>query len=173
MVIKQFADKITDIVKKYRYVLIILLIGLILMLIPSKNTTTEDVNVSLSNKENSNSSTENPLEQRLSDLLSKVEGAGNVEVILTIETGEEIIYQTNDDQVNSDTSFSSNTDTVTVTDSNRNQTGLIKQIKAETYKGAIIVCRGADNPTVCLKLVDAVSRITGLRSNCISVLKMK
>jgi stage III sporulation protein AG len=113
------------------------------------------------------------LEKKLSSLLSQVEGAGKVDVILTIAAGEEIIYQTNEDQSNSDTSSSNKINTVTVTDAARNQTGLVKQIKTEIYQGAIVVCSGADNLSVRLAIVDAVSRITGLGTNCISVLKMK
>ena len=114
---------------------------------------------------------ENSLEMKLSALLSKVEGAGRVEVILTISEGEEIVYQTNGNAT--DSSVTGSTNTVTVTDANRNQTGLIKQIKAEKYQGAIIVCAGANNPSVRLQIVDAVSRATGLGVNKISVLKMK
>lgn len=170
MVIQQWISKFTDVIKKYRYALVILLIGLILMAVPGiskRNTTVTNKTVDAAR------STVQSLEQRLSVLLSKVEGAGDVEVILTIAAGEEIIYQTNDDHANSDTSSSSNANTVTVTDSNRNQTGLIKQVKTEIYKGAIVVCSGGDDPSVRLAIVDAVSRITGLGANCISVLKMK
>ncbi len=170
MVPKQWINKLTEILKKYRYALIILLIGLVLMAVPGISTSNE---VSAEDPVEANTSSVRSLEQKLSSLLSKVEGAGDVEVILTIAAGEEIIYQTNVDQGNSDTSSNSNINTVTVTDSNRNQTGLIKQVKTEIYQGAIVVCRGADDPSVRLAIVDAVSRITGLGTNCISVLKMK
>lgn len=170
MVVKQWINKFANILKKYRYALIVLLIGLILMAIPGVSERAETVSNEI--LETGTSPVE-LLEQKLSSLLSKVEGAGDVEVILTIAAGEEIIYQTNDDHADSDTSSSSNTNTVTVTDSNRNQTGLIKQVKTEIYQGAIVVCRGADDPSVRLAIVDAVARITGLGTNCISVLKMK
>jgi len=39
--------------------------------------------------------------------------------------------------------------------------------------GAVIVCQGADDPQVRLSIVDAVSKVTGLGSDKISVLKMK
>lgn len=169
MVPKHWISKISEILKRYRYALIVLLIGLLLMLLPSIGGEAKTENKS----DVSSVSTGVTLEQKLSQLLSKVEGAGDVEVILTIAAGEETVYQTNDDQTNSDTSTSSKVTTVTVTDSDRDQTGLVKQVKNEIYKGAIIVCRGADDPSIRLALVDAVSRITGLGANCISVLKMK
>ena len=170
MVPKHWINKFTEILKRYRYALIVLLIGLILMALPSVSS-----GIKTSEKESdvSSASPTDSLEQKLSQLLSKVEGAGDVEVILTIAAGEETVYQTNDDHADSGTSSSSKVNTVTVTDSNRDQTGLVKQVKNEIYKGAIIVCHGANDPVVRLALVDAVSRITGLGTNCISVLKMK
>ena len=167
MDIKKWKEKTALFSQKYRYVLIVLLIGLILMLIPGKNSN----NPSDSEIAKADTSLENSLEMKLSALLSKVEGAGRVEVILTISEGEEIVYQTNGNAT--DSSVTGSTNTVTVTDANRNQTGLIKQIKAEKYQGAIIVCAGANNPSVRLQIVDAVSRATGLGVNKISVLKMK
>ena len=63
--------------------------------------------------------------------------------------------------------------TVTLTDSNRNQSGLIRQIIPEKYQGAVILCQGADDPIIRLAIVDAVSKATGLGANKISVLKLK
>ena len=166
---KQWINKISEILKKYRYALIILFIGLVLMMLPGINTTSCTTDKAVETE----ISSVQLLEQKLSSLLTKVDGAGEVEVVLTISAGEEIIYQTNDDRSNSDTSTSLNINTVTVTDASRNQTGLIKQVKTEIYQGAIVVCRGADNPSVRLAIVDAISRVTGLGANCISILKMK
>lgn len=170
MVISQLQTKLIEFLKKYRYVLIILLIGLILMLMPNKNGNN---NINTNEISEVKRSSDDMIEKRLSELLSKVEGAGDVEVMLTVAAGEEIIYQTNEDHSESDTTTDFNIDTVMITDSNRNQTGLVKQVKPEVYQGAVIVCNGADDPSVRLAIVDAVSRVTGLGANCISVLKMK
>ena len=170
MVPKQWVEKLTEILKRYRYAIIILLIGLLLMVLPNSG---RNVKASGTELNAECRSPEEVLEQKLSLILSKVEGAGDVEVILTIAAGEETIFQTNDDYTDSDTASSSKVNTVTVTNSNRDQTGLVKQVKNAIYKGAIVVCHGADDPSVHLALVDAISRITGLGANCISVLKMK
>ena len=65
------------------------------------------------------------------------------------------------------------TETVLISGSDRGQEGLIKQINAPTYRGAIILCQGADSPSVCLAIKEAVSKVTGLDTSEISVLKMK
>ena len=90
-------------------------------------------------------------------------------MLLLEAKGEEIIYQTND--YSSDNTDKS--DTVTVTDSDRNQKGLVRQVFPAQYAGAIIVCEGADDPGLRLLLTEAVGKLTGLGTNKISVLKMK
>ena len=64
-------------------------------------------------------------------------------------------------------------DTVILSDSGRNQSGLIKQINPPKYLGAIILCQGADSASVKLALMEAVSNATGLTTDRISVMKMK
>ena len=96
-----------------------------------------------------------------------------MEVILTKAAGEEVIYQTNQDTSINNASDQTKKDTVIITDANRNQSGLIRQIIPEQYLGAIILCQGADNADIRLAIVDAVSTATGLGTNKISVLKLK
>lgn len=149
---------------KYKYVLVIIIVGVLLMLIPGKSGAEEEISVDQRVVTNSDS-----VEEKLEELLSKVHGAGEVHVLLTDLSGEEIVYQTDD----RGTGDNANTDTVIVTDSNRNQAGLIQQRNPPVYRGAVIVCDGADDPQVRLALTDAVKNATGLRSDQISVLKMK
>ena len=63
--------------------------------------------------------------------------------------------------------------TVIVTDSQRCESGLIRQINPAAYKGAIVVCQGADSSAVRLAITQAVAKITGLGTDNICVLKMK
>ena len=169
MDIKSIAEKVMQIFKKYRYAVIVLIIGLILMAVPGTTQNTDSVETTTVS-ENIHEPT---LEEKLASILSQVDGAGKVQVILTAAAGEEIIYQTNNDLTSNDESNSTDVDTVTITDSERNQTGLIRQVNPPIYQGAIVVCQGADDPTVQLAIVDAVSKLTGLGANRISVLKMK
>lgn len=169
MDIKTTLEKIVSFFKKYRYAVLVLVIGLILITMPSTKSSDSAAAIT---KENV-SVTPNKIDEQLSALLSKINGAGTVEVMLTVAEGEEIIYQENTDISNNNDSYSSRNDTVTVTDSQKDQTGLVRQVIPPKYLGAIVLCQGADNPTVKLAITDAVSKITGLGTNCISVLKMK
>ena len=112
-------------------------------------------------------------EEKLREILSYISGAGDVAVMLTQAQGQMTIYQT--DYTISDSSDGNNnkSETIIVTDAERRQDGLVKQVIPPTYLGAIILCEGADSPTVRLSIVEAVSKVTGLGADRISVLKMK
>ena len=159
--------KIKNFINRYKYVALVLAVGILLMLLPTqKEAATEPV---LKTKEDSILS----VEEKLTQILRQVKGAGEVQVMLTEALGEEIIYQTNDDISNGDTSSSSRGDTVTITDSEHNENGLVRQQNPPKYMGAIVVCQGGDNATVRLAIIEAVSNVTGLGADKISVLKMK
>lgn len=171
MDVKAWHTKLMDFIKKYRYVAIVLLIGVILMMLPT-NSSQADGNDLAEAAAAAPQQTES-INEQLADILSQIEGAGNVRVLLTLAKGEETIYQTDDSISITGESSTTQVDTIIVTASDKSQTGLTRQVNPPTYLGAIIVCQGADKPTVQLAIVDAVSKVTGLGANCISVLKMK
>ena len=162
-------NKTISLFTKYRYVVLILVIGLAMMLLPTGR-----------NKENKNdavllpvSETEQSLQTQLEQLLTTVHGAGAVKVLLSTSEGEQVQYQTDTDITNREGDATQRVTTVTITDGERNQNGLIKQVNPPKYQGAVVVCDGADDPSVQLAIAEAVSKITGLGLNRISVLKMK
>ena len=83
------------------------------------------------------------------------------------------VYQTNDDVSVSDGNSTTQISTVLITGADREEYGLVRQVNPPVYKGAVVVCQGADDPKVQLAIVDAVSTVTGLGADRISVLKMK
>lgn len=161
-------QKVQVYVKKYKYPILVLIVGVIIMLLPLDLTTRKGANDNHIKSE----SAEVSLEEQISKILSQVEGVGEVQVLLTVASGEEILYQVDQDVSQGDDSSNVKSNTVTVTDEKRNQNGIIRQVNPVTYQGAIVVCKGADNPNVQLAIIDAVSKSTGLGANKISVLKM-
>lgn len=157
------SHKLQALVQKYKYALIILVIGLVLMLIPGQEAEASDESV----EEAAVQETED-LESRLEELLRQINGAGEVRVLLTVESGEEVVYQTN---FNSSESQQSE-DTVIVDNSDRAESALVRVIQSAVYRGAVVACQGADSAAVRLAIVEAVSCATGLRSDQISVVKM-
>lgn len=145
--------------KQYKFILLILLLGISLMLLPQKQQAPIP--------EAPARETQPDLEAELEAILSQISGVGRAEVLLTEERGSSTVYQTDENQNRS------NLDTVIITDKNREETGLVRQILPPVYRGALIVCQGADSAGVRLSVVEAVKGVTGLSSDCITVLKRK
>ncbi len=162
-----FQKKALGTVKQYRYAILILLLGLALMLIPFKKDEAPAVKT-----EQEQTAENTDISRQLAQILSQIQGAGRVEVMLTVSAGEKTVYQTDQDISGGETG-STRIETVIVTGADRAQTGLIQQVNPPTYLGAIVVCQGAEKPAVRLAIVEAVSKVTGLGADRISVLKMK
>lgn len=155
-----FRKRATEWIGKYKYLLLVLLVGVGLMLIPERAET-----------KNESSTLPKPtvqesLSDELEEILSKIDGAGQVKVLLTMAAGEQTIYQSDGNQTDRE-------DTVIITDENRAQSGLVQQVISPRYRGAIVLCHGADSAAIRLAITEAVSKVTGLDSSQISVLKLK
>lgn len=148
--------KLMELLRKYRYALLVLLLGLILMGIPrQKAPETAPV-------------TEPPAQDfshSLEEILGSIQGVGRVHVMLTQATGSETVYQT-------DPGTGESLDTVILSRGSGQQEGLVRQVNPPEYLGALVVCQGGDSPTVRLQVAEAVSRVTGLGMDRISVMKM-
>ena len=93
--------------------------------------------------------------------------------MLTEEEGSQVLYQTDSDTRSSESGDTRQEKTVLITGADRTETGLIRQELPPRYRGALIVCQGADRPAVKLAVVEAVANVTGISADRITVLKMK
>ena len=153
-----------EFLKKHRLLLLAIAAGILLLTLPPQEEAPAPQSVPAA-------VTEEPdcLEDRLSALLSRMEGAGKTTVLLTEARGEQLIYQTDEAASGTD----NRSETVLVTGSDRDQTGLLRQRLPPQWKGAVVLCQGAHRPEVKLQIVEAVMSATGLTSDRITVLKMK
>lgn len=149
-------------IEKYRYLILVFLLGILLLNLPPQK---ESIAVPTPELITSTDS----LQSSLRDILSLVSGAGNVEVLLTEAKGEKIHFQL-DEEISDG---KARKEAVLITNTEREETGLIQQINPPEYLGAVVICQGADNALVRLSIVEAVMSVTGLTSDHITVLKMK
>ena len=143
---------------KYKYALLILAVGLFLMSFSGKNV--DEVN----HAEPVVIVQEESLEERLSSILSQIQGVGEVRVLLTELCGPESVFQTDGAE--------DRRETVIISDGSRGESGLVKQVLAPVYQGAVVVCQGGGNASVRLSVIEAVSNVTGVSTSRITVLKM-
>lgn len=164
MELKDLKTRLTKGFVQYKYAVLILIVGLVLMLLPGIRGSSQKV---LSQP--AESAEKQDASARLEEILAQIQGAGRVRVLLSEAAGAQTVYQTDSDS----SGDSSRLDTVIITNGDRAQNGLIQQVLPATYLGAIIVCEGGDRAEVRLAIAEAVSHFTGLGMDRISVLKMK
>ena len=82
------------------------------------------------------------LEKRLEQALGQIEGAGEVHAVLTLKSGSRQVLEV-----------------------------VPLQTLAPEYQGALIVCQGGGDPAVRLNILQAVSALTGLGADKISICK--
>lgn len=156
-------EKITQLMGKYKFVLLVIVIGLVLMSLPGEEKR-EPAESPVPEAE------QTCLSEKLEEVLGKIEGVGRVQVLLTEAASPETIYQQDED---SSADGDIRLETVIISDGNRAQQGLVRTVTPPIYLGAIVVCQGADSSAVRLAVVQAVSGVTGIGTDRIIVLKMK
>ncbi len=135
-----------------------------------------------SNENNSdNNLQESELEKRLEKILSKIEGVGKVNVMLTYMQNSEIIpvyNETSKDSSTQETDSNGGTRNIKEIDSNKEvvfqsengQNVLItKTILNPKIEGVIITAQGASNANVRANIIQAVGAVTGVATYKIQV----
>ncbi|OPJ56942.1 stage III sporulation protein AG [Alkalithermobacter paradoxus] len=131
------------------------------------------------------STKEEQLEARLEQILSNIDGVGNVKVMITFETGGEVMpgFNTVESRETSEENDSSGgtrvittqniTQTIVTQNTNQgNEPILLKRIEPE-IKGVIVVAEGAENVYVKEKLFNAVRTVLQVPGHKVEVYSKK
>lgn len=128
---------------------------------------------------------QNELEQKLETILSKIEGAGNVEVLITYSQSSELVPVYNESSTVSTTEESdqqggtrrieeNTTQKEVIYEENSGQKELVTQkVINPKVEGAIILAEGAEDSTVKTNIVQAVEAVTGIATHKIQVFTSK
>lgn len=161
-------ERIGAAVGKYKYVFFVMLLGVFLLLLPDRD---REEQVGTAVLEEEAPFQVEAVEQKLEEALSKVEGAGQVTVVLTVKGGSRRILAQDRTVTERDGDRDVTVSTVVVSrGSGTEDTITLQQISPE-FQGALVVCSGGEDPAVRLNLVEAVSALTGLGADRISVCK--
>ena len=114
--------KLKELFGKYKYVLLILLLGIILMSLPEDVPEPEQAEPSATRELPATRAEE------LEDILSQIAGVGKVRVLLTESAGAENIYQADEDRSVSGDTQSTRTETVIITNGDREEQALIRTV---------------------------------------------
>ena len=148
--------------KKYQYVLLVALVGAVLLLLPTGERPAPDTPAPASEQ----IFRLDDLEERLEQALSRIEGAGTVHAVLTLKSGSrQILAQTIERESGGGSTYAP----VTVGRGTGSQEVVPLQTLAPEFQGALIVCQGGGDPAVRLNVLQAVSALTGLGADKISI----
>ena len=163
-------EKWTGLLKKYRLAALVVLLGVVLMLLPTGKKTASDDDGGSGEAAFSLEDTE----KRMAEVLGTIDGVGRVRIMLTLRAGSTLRLA--EDSSLSDSSSGQTKQEKQVLTVNRGsgrQEVVVTQQLYPTYQGAVVVCEGAGSSSVRLAVVNAVSVLTGLSSDRISVVKWK
>lgn len=155
---------------RYKYVILVAALGAVLLAWPRQESDTESETAV---QHLSGESEVEKLEKRMEEILSKISGVGRVDVLLTLESGGELVLATDStlrysgSPQNPD-DYNRSSETVTVSGGSGTDV-VVTQEKSARFRGALIVCDGGDNDRVRLKIIEAVCALTGLGSDRVSV----
>lgn len=128
---------------------------------------------------------EQPLEARLKEILEKIVGVGEVDVLVTIDSTEEIVVERNEKETQSVTDENDknggkrhitaiNKDgEVVLVEVSGDQKPIIKKTINPRIRGVLIVAKGAENVTVRRLIIDAVEKGVNVAATRISVAPRK
>lgn len=159
--------KVGGLFSKYKYVFLVILAGIALLLLPTGKDRAGAAPAA-SGAEAEAFSVE-AMERKLEEALSQVDGAGKVTVVLTVRGGTRQIVA----QDGKSSGTENTTSTVVVSKGSGVEDAVVLQQLYPQYQGALVVCPGGGDPAVRLRLVEAVSALTGLGSDKISVCRAK
>ncbi|MDD2361916.1 MAG: hypothetical protein PHH84_03010 [Oscillospiraceae bacterium] len=118
-------------------------------------------------------------EERLTEIIGSIEGAGNCRVMVTLENGVEYIYAVEQD-INTDRQEDSNRiserednrESVIVVDTENGRQGLLVTEIQPTVKGVAVVCKGGDQPLVQQRIINTITTVLNISSKRVCVTKL-
>lgn len=126
------------------------------------------------------------MQTQLSEILSRISGAGKVEVCLTLsDYGTNIVEKDvsytrdNEEQEGDDTAKTAsvltenNEETVFTADDSGNEVPFVRKTAAPEVEGVLIVAQGGGNEAVAREMKEAVMALFGIEEHKIKVVKME
>ena len=178
----ELPERLRAVLERYKYPLLILLLGVALLLLPNKSEKAESPEPAPAQTEAVPGEDDGAdylarTERELEALLSQIDGAGRVRVMLTLRTGPAARYQTDrsESRTTDGDQTSSNLEEKTVMQDRGNAYNVPAIVSTEypVFQGALIVAEGGADPTVRYQLSAAVAGLLGLGADRITVVKMK
>jgi len=149
--------------KKSRYVLIVLAAGILLMAIP--------IGTKKEKEQTNESFSLDGTEQRMEEVLGKIDGVGRVDVMLTLKSSSQLTLAQDQNDTRRQEEEKKQSEVLTINRGSGYQDVVVTEEIYPIFRGAVVVCEGAQNSSVRLQVMETVAVLTGLGSDKISVVQ--
>ncbi|MBQ0038174.1 MAG: stage III sporulation protein AG [Clostridiales bacterium] len=155
--------------KKYKYAVLIVLAGVLLMLLP---TGTKSAGKEASSTENGENFSLEEVEEKMETILGQIQGTGKLRIMLTLQSASQLqLAEDTDESLEQSGDNKSRHEPVTINRGSGTQEVVVTGQIYPVFQGAVVVCEGADDSAVRLAITEAVAALTGLRTDKISIVK--
>ena len=159
---------------KYKFVALTALAGVVLLAWPEGGTSSGGAEAAAW-QEDGTSADQTAFQQDLEEILGQIQGVGQVRVLLTLDAdGERQLAEDSELSYSGSTAapedYSRSSQTVLV-DGGSVETPVVTRRVYPTYRGALVVCQGGDRADVKLAVTEAVTALTGLTADRVTVAK--
>lgn len=157
-------------IKADKRLLVIVLLGMagIILLTLSELKPSENKKTEETEKPTEVSQYEESLETRLSELISSIDGAGRTKVMITLASGDENVYATEDK--GGEKSYERN---YVVVKQDGDEEGILLKVAEPEIRGVAVVCEGADSTAVRQEIINTVTAVLNIGTNRVNISKMK
>lgn len=174
--VKQILDRF-ELLKENKKVLVIIWVGFLIILLiflSELDFDTSEESIKHTNEYN-NDEYCLYLENKVTEIIESIDGAGKTKVMITLSETTEYIYATDDkdNRKQTDSSNDSNTQNdYVIIEKDNNDTGLLIKTIEPKVRGIAVVCEGGDNISVQNQIYSVVSAVLNINTSRISIAKL-
>ena len=163
--------KALDALKRCKYVVLTAALGIVLLLLPGGNEKKQEGGAPDAAEDFDRTA----LQEEMEEILSSLDGVGHLKLMLTVDGGS--AYELARDEAQTQKRSGENTGERTqksetvVLGSGASAEVVVTRSRFPAFIGALVVCEGGDRAEVRLRVTQAVTALTGLATDRITVVK--
>lgn len=120
------------------------------------------------------------IEERLSQIISSIDGAGKTKVMVTLENGTEQVYAANEKTASDSSSdadgsagkISDEKEYVIIETDSKGEQGLVIKLIQPKIRGVAVVCEGGDSDIIRREIQETVTAVLDISASRVYVTKM-
>lgn len=174
--IREFVNKF-GFIKENKKVLVIVFVGfliIVLIFLSELDFSTAEENAKKHGEYN-NTEYCLYLENKVTEIIEAIDGAGKTKVMITLSETTEYIYATDDKDTRKQTDSTNDSNTqndYVIIEKDNNDTGLLIKTIEPKVRGIAVVCEGGDNISVQNQIYSVVSAVLNINISRISIAKL-